>query len=1067
LQHDVSTLPKPHVNILLVDDNPANLLALRAILEDLGENLVEVRSGEEAFERLQGDEYAVVLLDVHMPGLDGFETAKLIRQQGRTRHTPIIFLTAHDIDRAQIERGYLLGAVDFLVKPLVPVILRAKVSGFVEIYEAKQRTMGYLRDLAEKTRQERHRNTRLAVTQVLTQSASVSEAGAGILQAVCQNLGWDVGLFWTLNAARDVLQFLTSWRQANVSAGDFEVDSRTRVFRRGEGLPGRVWQRGKPAWVLDVVLDTNFPRAASAAKGGLHGAFACPIVVGADALGVIEFFSHEIRPPDADALELMDSIAGQIGQFIERKTAEDQLRRSEQELSDFFENATIGLHWVGPDGVILRVNKAELDLLGYRADEYVGRNIVDFHVDQAVIGDILRRLRQGEKLVDMPAQMVCKDGSIRDVLIDSSVMWKDGEFIHTRCFTRDVTEQKRSQEALEASEQRFGRFMQHLPGLAWIKDAEGRYIYTNDAAEKAFRLPRAKLYGKTDWEIFDAATAARFRDNDGKALASETGVLVIETLADEHGVVHHSLVSKFPIFGPDGQAALIGGMAIDISDRRQAEEQLLRNKQRLELAQTAGRIGTFEWNIQTNDVEWSATEEDLFVLPAVGFGGKFDDWKESVHPADRDRALADAQRAVAQRGDLSMEYRIIRPDGEVRWMAAHGRVYCDEEGSAQRMIGVNIDVTERKEADRRKDEFLATLAHELRNPLAPIRNSLHILKMPKLDEAVAQKTREMMERQVHQLVRLVDDLLDVSRVMRGKVELRRQTVALADVIGRAVETARPLFDSHGHELTIDLPTEPLFLCADPVRLAQVVGNLLTNAAKYTEAKGRIRLAAQRDGPQVRLHVRDTGIGIAPEILPRIFELFVQADHASDRAQGGLGVGLTLVKSLVEMHSGSIEAKSEGLGKGSEFIVRLPVVDEAPHVAPDNDEQTPSLAQKASGHRILVVDDNQDAADSLAMLLRMQGHHVRVANNGFDALEAVNVERPDIVFLDIGMPKMDGYEVARRLRLQPGANHLVLAALTGWGQKEDRRKSEEAGFDYHLVKPLEPKALEQVLAELKK
>ena len=369
-----------------------------------------------------------------------------------------------------------------------------------------------------------------------------------------------------------------------------------------------------------------------------------------------------------------------------------------------------------------------------------------------------------------------------------------------------------------------------------------------------------------------------------------------------------------------------------------------------------------------------------------------------------------------------------------------------------------------RDADRRKDEFLATLAHELRNPLAPIRNSLQILKMPRVDPATVERSREMMERQVHHLVRLVDD---VSRVMRGKIDLRRERVELATVVARAVETVQPLIDAQRHDLSVRLPAESLSLDADPVPLTQVVGNLLTNAAKYTEPNGRIRLSAARVGDEAVLRVRDDGIGIAPDVLPRVFELFVQVDHSATRSQGGLGIGLTLVKNLVEMHGGTVAARSEGLGMGSEFVVRLPL---AARAVPAGGAPDPGDVAGPTGHashRLLVVDDNRDAADSLAVFLRFQGHEVRVAHGGQAALEEAKAFKPDLIFLDIGMPGMDGYEVARRVRQQPGLESVVLAALTGWGQQEDRRRTAEAGFNHHLVKPPEPKAVEVVLAELKR
>jgi CheY-like chemotaxis protein/two-component sensor histidine kinase len=312
---------------------------------------------------------------------------------------------------------------------------------------------------------------------------------------------------------------------------------------------------------------------------------------------------------------------------------------------------------------------------------------------------------------------------------------------------------------------------------------------------------------------------------------------------------------------------------------------------------------------------------------------------------------------------------------------------------------------------------------------------------------------------------LVDDLLDVSRVMRGKVALRKEALELATVIARAVEIVQPLIEVQGHRLELSLPDEPLLVEADLVRLTQVVGNLLTNAAKYTDANGQICVSAAREGSNVALHVRDDGIGIAPDMLPHVFELFVQADHASAKAQGGLGIGLTLARNLVQMHGGTIEAHSAGLGRGSEFIVRLPLLEQQRNESGESSGNDVRYEASAPGRRLLVVDDNQDAATSLAMLLRLRGHDVLVAHDGPSALAIAASYRPDAVFLDIGMPSMDGYEVARRLRQQPGMEAVVIAALTGWGQQEDRRRTTEAGFDHHLVKPPDSKILGNLLDSL--
>jgi signal transduction histidine kinase/ActR/RegA family two-component response regulator len=364
------------------------------------------------------------------------------------------------------------------------------------------------------------------------------------------------------------------------------------------------------------------------------------------------------------------------------------------------------------------------------------------------------------------------------------------------------------------------------------------------------------------------------------------------------------------------------------------------------------------------------------------------------------------------------------------------------------------------EANRRKDEFLAMLSHELRNPLAPIRNAVEILAAVDLAEPQARWAREVIARQVQHVTRLVDDLLDVSRIMGGKVQLRREATTLQDAVARAVEATAPLAGARGHAMSVALPPEPVRLEADPTRLAQVFANLLTNAAKYTDPGGQVWLTGRVEGGEAVVRVRDTGVGIAADLLPHVFEPFTQGEHSLARSEGGLGVGLTLVKRLVELHGGTVEAHSEGPGKGSEFTVRLPL--------PDGRERggaaAPPAAEAAGpARRVLVVDDNRDAADSLALLLQAMGHEVATAYDGAEALAQSGRLRPDAVLLDLGLPEMDGYEVARRLRREPGLRGVLLVALTGYGHEEDRRRTLESGFDAHLVKPADLGVLRDLLA----
>jgi PAS domain S-box-containing protein len=369
--------------------------------------------------------------------------------------------------------------------------------------------------------------------------------------------------------------------------------------------------------------------------------------------------------------------------------------------------------------------------------------------------------------------------------------------------------------------------------------------------------------------------------------------------------------------------------------------------------------------------------------------------------------------------------------------------------------------SELKEADRRKDEFLAMLAHELRNPLAPIRNALHIMKMPGATGEDIENARQMTERQVQYMVRLVDDLLDVSRIMRGRIELRKEPIELASVLARAIETAQPMIDARGQQLVVSIsPDDPLRLEADPTRLTQVVANLLHNAAKFSEHSGRIWLTAERQGKEALVRVRDEGAGIRAELLPHVFELFVQGERSLDRSQGGLGIGLTVVQRLIALHGGTITAHSEGPGKGSEFIIRLPGLAEP--AKPAQRDAGAGAVHTATARRILVVDDNVDAAESIAMLLQIWGHDVRLAHNGPEALAAAEQYQPDIIVLDIGLPGLSGYEVARELRQQPRFQGTRLIAMTGYGQEEDYRRSKDAGFDEHVTKPVDPDDLQRLL-----
>ncbi len=425
------------------------------------------------------------------------------------------------------------------------------------------------------------------------------------------------------------------------------------------------------------------------------------------------------------------------------------------------------------------------------------------------------------------------------------------------------------------------------------------------------------------------------------------------------------------------------------------------------------------------------------------------------------------QFAIAHRTAVRNEIEIVRADGSVAYVQNDVEPLFDAQGRIYGCVSVCVDLTDRKraeialrEADRRKDEFLATLSHELRNPLAPIRTALEVMRLAREDPGLFEQARATMERQLRQLVRITDDLLDVSRITQNKVELRRERIDLRAVLHSAIEATRPLIEARRHQLTLDLPARPVWVDADFTRLAQTFSNLLNNAAKYTEEGGQIRVTAEAGATAATVTVADTGVGIPPVMLSRIFDMFTQLQAHRDRSQGGLGIGLTLAKRLVDLHGGTIEAASEGPGCGSRVSVRLPLAGAA-EIA-----RAVTLAAPESAHpacRVLVAEDNADAAEMMRVMLRLRGHEVRVAADGVAAVALAREFAPQIAFVDIGMPHMDGYDAARHIRALLG-HGVVLVALTGWGQDEDKRRSHDAGFDHHLTKPPEPELLDRLIEQ---
>ena len=795
------------INVLLVDDEPANLLALEVVLEPLGANLVRASSGEQALRKLQDEDFAAILLDVRMPGMDGFEAAKLIRSRPRSRVTPILFVTA-DGSELSVEEAYAMGAVDFLTKPLIAAVIKAKVAFFIELQRGKDE----LRAAGRRASQER-------------------AFLAAVLEAIEDGV-----------VACDAKGRLTLFNRA------------TRTFH---GLP-----------------------------------------------------QQELLP----------------GQWAE--------------------------HY---------------DL--YREDGTTPLPTGDIPLARALAGE-------------------------------------------------------------------------HVSGARMVIAARG-------VPQRAIVASGRPLY-----------------DEDGRKLGAVVSMHDV-TAVREAGLAREAAVRE------QGRR----------EEAEAATEAINASKERVRLATEAGGLAVWLWETATDTLVWEHEWlSALFGLPRGGEPVNVARFlADFLHPEDHPAFDAAAAATVIRGEPFYLLGRFFRhPDQSLRWLEFRGGLQAVTDGHPLRVLGTAADITDRKradddlrrlaaelaESDRRKTEFLATLAHELRNPLAPLSNGLQMMRLSASDPDAIERTRAMMERQVSHMVHLVDDLLDIARITTGKVDLKKERVDLQTVIASAVETSMPLIEAGQHELLVHLPEEELLLDVDLTRVAQVVSNLLNNAAKYTPARGRIGLTAQREDAFVVIAVTDTGIGIPPASMPTVFEIFTQVGRNMERAQGGLGIGLSLVRRLVELHGGTVSAASGGVGRGSTFTVRLPLIVAAEGSA-DPTGKPAKMQDEAvdAGLRVLVVDDNIDAADTLSALLEMGGHTTRVANDGFQAIEMAQAFRPQVVFLDIGLPGMNGYEVAPRLREIPGMKRATLVALTGWGTREDRARSSEAGFDHHLTKPADMNAVETLLAGL--
>ncbi|MFC4932881.1 PAS domain S-box protein [Massilia sp. GCM10023247] len=1329
--------PAVHTRILLVDDQPANLAVLEAILAGLADSLVAVGSGEAALRALLEHEFALVLLDVQMPTLDGFQTAELMRQHPRARSVPIIFLTAGDLDAAPLERAYALGAVDCLAKPLHAPALRAKVAVFVDLFRKNAELAR--RAPARPSHAERMGQDRIRL--ILDNLHDYAVIGTDEARRVTS---WEAGAQaitgWSAEEAAgqpaDMI-FLPEDRAAGrpeeeaaeARASGRAQDRRWHLRRDGsrffaDGVMIPLYEEGQLRGYAKIMrdatleyeaaerlasseraLDASTERFAllleSSSEGivGLDAGGRCSFV-NAAAAGLLGYAPDEpvgmalerllADPGDPQAAALLAAVrtgtaaraddlelrcrdgallpvscsvsplargaagAGAVLNFsdsrarrqaaLEREQLHAQLGAANERMRDIFYQAPAFMAVMrGPELTFEMANERFANLVGGRAllgralraalpemagqgffellegvygsgETYHGSNVrlllqtgpaldtyyVDFvymalreadgrisgvlvhgvdvtertranlltlgqrgalelAVSNAPLGDVLDLLARtaeeyaggaalaGIQLAE-PGNRLCHaaapslPGPLRAALdalgvaplgaaggtaawrgepvdcpdIATDPLWEAarapaleaglhacralpilapsgavlGAFawyyragpVDAERAARDhaamallansaslVIGQREEALARRAAEERSDVILESMTDGFLAMDGAWRIGYANSAAERITGLARPELMDQVFWDLFPEWQGSEPERACRRCALERIGSRTEAFLPAWGGWYE---ISCFPTPG--------GGVALylrDQSERRQAEEGVRRLAAVAE--QSSDFIGIF-----------APGGAGLYLNPAgramsgidagadIGDVRLLDFFARDCRPFVRAEVLP-ALTGPRQKWEGELQFAPRAGSLEPLPVYFKGFVVHASDGSHLGLATITRDITEQKraenelrrvaadlsEADHRKSEFLATLAHELRNPLAPIRTGLDLLRMAPGDAVAAARVHGMMHRQLGQLIHLVDDLLDIARITRGRIELKKEPVDLRLAVQMAVETSQALVQAGGHLLSVDLPDEPLPLLADLTRLVQVLANLLNNAAKYTPAGGRIHVASWREDGQALVAVTDSGVGIAPEAIGSVFEMFTQVRSSLDRAQGGLGIGLSLVRRLVELHGGRVQAFSAGRGHGSTFTVSLPLRRADPAAA-DGEGQGAAAGAAAGARRplrVLVVDDNVDAAESLVALLAVLGNETRMAHDGPTGLQAAREFRPDLAFLDIGLPGMNGHELARALRADPGTRGTVLVALTGWGAASDMTLSQDAGFDQHLTKPVGLDALAQALA----
>lgn len=792
------------------------------------------------------------------------------------------------------------------------------------------------------------------------------------------------------------------------------------------------------------------------------------------------WFHHTIVPIRA-------SDGPPLGVFCQSIETTDKMRTeaalsdSEQRLRALLTNSFDVAYRMSPDWREMRI----LEGRNFLADtSEPTQGWLESYIPEEDRSDVLQVIQEaidGQRPFELEHRVRRADGSIGWTMSRAiPIRDANGQIVEWFGAATDVTRRKEAEEELARQRRLYEAILDNTPDLAYVFDRDHRFIYANEGLLKMWGMTWDEASGKTCLELGYEPWHAAMHDREidqvlltGEAVRGE----VPFTGTFGRRIYDYIFV---PVFGESGEVEAVAGTTRDVTEGHEFADSLRHHVARFQTLLNQAPLGVYVVDAKFRICEVNPVALPVFrSIPGGVLGRDFEEvlhtlWEEELaeevaeifrHTLETGESYYVPERAAKRPSGGEPQYfewrvdRITLPDGQF------GAVCYFRDISEQVAVRKAIEESREalREADRRKDEFLATLAHELRNPLAPIRSGLEVLRLAEPGSEVQEEVRGLMERQVQLMTRLIDDLLDVSRITRGKLKLRTSRVSLAEIVKSSVEAIGPLMRQADHTLQVELPAEPLLMEADPNRMAQVISNLLGNAAKYTPNGGQVRLSAVRQGSEVLLTVEDNGIGIEPDMQERIFEMFTQADSSLEKEHAGLGIGLTLVKSLVEMHGGTTWVESEGAGKGSRFRLRLPLATPEPEATPST---TYRPSHDLSGFRVLVVDDNLAGAKILGLMVKALGNTICTAHDGQEALERAEEFRPDLVIMDIGMPRMNGYDAARAMREQPWGRTLPLVALTGWGQEEDRRRTQAAGFNRHLVKPVEPSVLAEIFTDLR-